>query len=66
VRTFTESKVWRCEIVANKSRVEVRFTVKGPEKTSIAIEHAKLPNESDVATWKAFWKARLDALTAML
>ena len=63
VRTFSENKVWRCEIVEDKSRVEVRFTVKSPEKTSIAIEHAKLPAEDDVTTWRAFWKARWDKLS---
>jgi hypothetical protein len=66
VRTFTEDKVWRCEILENKSRVEARFTVKSPEKCSVQIEHAKLPDEADVATWRAFWKQHLDRLTEAL
>jgi len=65
-RTFTENKVWRCEMTGNNSRVEARFTAKSPDKTSVAIEHAKLPAEEDVASWRAFWRERLDRVTALL
>jgi hypothetical protein len=65
-RPATALKVWRCEVVEGGSRVEVRFTVKGPDKTSIAIEHAKLSEESSVAHWRAFWKERLDQLASVV
>jgi hypothetical protein len=66
VRTFTENKVWRCEMVTDDSRVEVRFTAKSPEKTSIAIQQTRLATEDDVTSWRAFWKTRLEKLAAQI
>lgn len=66
VRTFTENKVWRCEMLGDGSRVEVRFTAKTPHKTSIAIQQTRLASEDAVAKWRAFWKSRLDRLADLL
>jgi hypothetical protein len=66
VRSFTENKVWRCEMATDRSRVELRFTVKGPDKTSIALEHARLSAAEDVEAMRAFWKERFAALAELL
>jgi len=62
VRSATANKAWRCEMVEDDSRVEIRFTAKSPEKTSIAIQQTRLATEVDVSRWRGFWKERLDDL----
>lgn len=42
------------------------FTPKGDAKTSVAVQHTKLPDKAAVEKVKQFWGERLDALGAML
>jgi hypothetical protein len=63
-RTLTQNKAWRCEMVEDGSRIEVRFTSKTPEKTSVSIQQTRLVTEEHVPAWRAFWKERLDRLAA--
>ena len=44
------------------TQVILHLTPKGPAKTTLTVEHAKLSNKSDVARSKEFWHERLDAL----
>ena len=62
VRSLTGNKAWRCEMVVDDSRVELRFTAKSPDKTTIALEQTRLASEDDVARWRAYWKQRFGQL----
>ncbi len=42
--------------------VEVGFTAKGTGKSSVQIQHRKLPDRATATRIKAFWTERLDAL----
>ena len=42
------------------------FTAKGPSKSSVAIQHAKLPSAEATEKAKAAWHERLDRLRAVL
>jgi hypothetical protein len=66
LRTAQSGRSARFDVVANGTRLEVNFTVKGPEKASAALQHVKLPTRDDVETWRAFWKDRLTTLAAVL
>lgn len=66
VRSAREHKVWRCEAIADGSRIEVGFTAKSPEKSSAAVEHARLASADEVVAWRAFWKERLERLATLL
>jgi uncharacterized protein YndB with AHSA1/START domain len=46
--------------------VQVWFEAKGPEKTLVAIAHAKLPDRTRVNELKQFWGERLEALAEQL
>jgi hypothetical protein len=46
--------------------VEFWFTDKGPSKSQIQISHRKLGTAEQVASLKAFWGERLDALGRLL
>ena len=67
-RTAQENRSARFD-VANApvgSRLEVNFTAKSDSKSSVALQQAKLTDAADMETWKAFWKARLERLVALL
>jgi hypothetical protein len=51
---------------ADGSRVVAWFTEKGPGRSSVQIQHERLPDEAAVATMKAFWRERLARLAATL
>ncbi len=59
-------KTARFDVNDGEGRVVVSFDPKGDSKTSIAIEHEKLPDAQAAARWKATWRAQLGALKAML
>src|SRR5690606_14971016 len=44
------------------SQVILHLTPKGPAKTTLTVEHARLTSKADVEKSKAFWHERLDAL----
>jgi hypothetical protein len=46
--------------------VAVFVTGKGPEKSTVSIQHERLPDADAVQQMRAFWKERLAALTRML
>jgi len=48
------------------TRVTVYFTPKGPAKTTVTVQHAKLPSRADMEKSKAFWNERLGALGDVL
>jgi hypothetical protein len=48
------------------TRAQFWFTAKGPGKCSVAVQHTKLPSKADIASKKAFWSERFDALKSSL
>ena len=48
------------------TRVNVGFIDKGPSKSSVAVEHSRLPDADEAELAKAMWKKRLAELKAYL
>lgn len=48
------------------TRLDVAFTAKGDSKSTVTVEHRKLPDRERAEELKAFWSERLDALAALL
>ncbi|HET9636433.1 MAG TPA: hypothetical protein VFP26_10930 [Gemmatimonadaceae bacterium] len=60
VRTATKPKSMRLDW--NKSIVAVGFASKGSSKSSVAVQHTKLPDRDAANQIKEYWSERLDAL----
>lgn len=65
VRTATPRKSIRLTWEDGTS-VELHFTSKGRTKSSVAIQHRKLPTRQDSTRMKTYWGQRLDALAHLL
>lgn len=65
VRSSSANKRMRLRM-ADDTVVEITFTEKTPEKSSVAITHTKLPDRAAVDEKKAWWGERFDALAQML
>ena len=46
--------------------VAVGFTAKGRSKSSVAVQHTKLPDRDTADRLKRYWSERLDALGELL
>ena len=46
--------------------VDVGFMSKGAEKSQVAMQHGKLPDQAAVARIKDYWADRLEALNKVL
>ncbi len=64
IRKATEPKSMRLDW--NKSIVAVGFAPKGSSKSSVAIQHSKLPDRDMAKEIKEYWSERLDALGDVL
>ena len=64
IRTATKPKSMRLDW--NKSIVAVGFVSKGSEKSSVAVQHDKLPDRETANRMKEYWSERLDALGELL
>ncbi len=64
IRTATKPKSMRIDW--NDSIVAVGFFEKGKEKSSVALEHTRLPSRDAAEEIKQYWKEKLDALAAIL
>lgn len=51
---------------ADGSRVDIDLNPKGPEKTTMVVQHNKLPDAEAAARMKAYWAAALDNLEATI
>jgi hypothetical protein len=65
VRTATPNRSVRITWL-DGSNVEVYITAKSAAKTSVAIQHGRLPSRDAADDAKAFWHDRLNALQALL
>jgi len=66
VRRSTDGKSMRLTWTPGESRVAVTFAAKGPGKSQVAVEHAKLADARAAKTQKAYWTAALARLKALL
>jgi len=46
----------------NTSRLEVRFTAKGPRKTQVVVDHMKMDTSKQAIAMKTFWSENLERL----
>ena len=56
----------RFDVNESEGRVMVSFDPRGESKTSVAIEHEKLPTPEVAKHWTTFWRARLNDLKELL
>ena len=61
VRTATAPKSMRLDWT-DRSIIAVGFTAKGQSKSSVAVQHTKLPDRETANRLKQYWSERLDAL----
>ena len=64
IRTATEPKSMRLDW--NESIVAVGFASKGSARSSVAIQHTRLPDRETANELKNYWSARFDALGDLL
>lgn len=64
VRTATPQKSIRLDWATGGDRgiIAVGFTAKGPAKSAVALEHARLPDRETADRLKQYWSDRLDSL----
>ena len=65
-RTTTRPKSARFDWDGGESRVNVSFASKGEAKSTVAVEHSRLPDAGEAERMKAYWRERLTALKAEL
>jgi hypothetical protein len=65
-RTATKPRSARFDWGDGDTRVIVGFTAKGEQKSTAALEHARLPDAEEAERMKAFWRERIGALKQIL
>lgn len=65
VRTATAPKSMRLDWT-DRSIIAVGFAAKGKSKSSVAVQHEKLPDRDTAERLKQYWSDRLDALGEVL
>ena len=66
VRRATRAKSMRITWSDDQTNVDVSFWDKGPEKSSVQVQHSKLTDRDDVEAKRAFWRAALVRLAEQL
>jgi hypothetical protein len=61
-RTATRPKSARFDWGEGSSRVMVVFDAKGEEKSTMALQHVRLPDAGEADRMKAYWRERVDTL----
>ena len=65
VRTATVDRSVRMDW-DDGTRVNFTFTAKGPQKSTLSLQHMGLADADAIQTWKGFWQERLDTLRDVL
>ena len=65
-RTATKPKSARFDWGDGETRVVVGFQAKGEAKSTVALEHERLPDAEQAERMKAFWRDRLTTLKTLL
>ena len=66
LRTAQPNRSARFDVIANDTRLSVYFLAKDDAKSSVQFQHERLPGANDVEVWRAYWKAALERLAAIL
>ncbi len=66
ITTSTRAKSIRARWGDGATRLDVHFTVKGPQKSAVQVQHGKLPDAREAERMKTWWRERLDALKLRL
>lgn len=66
VRTAKPHRTARFDVVDDEGRVVLTFDAKGDSRTTLSIEHEKLPDAASARRWTTFWRERLTALKELL
>lgn len=61
-RTATKPKSARFDWGVGDTRVNVTFLDKGREKSTVALEHRRLPDAAEADRMKGYWRQRLELL----
>lgn len=65
IRTATKPKSMRIDWNGN-TIIAVGFMSKGPSKSSVAVQHTKLPDKETATKLKQYWSERLETLAGVL
>lgn len=65
-RTATAPKSARFNWGADGTRVNITFLSRGEAKSTVALEHRRLPDPAEAERMKTFWRMRLQALKGAL
>jgi hypothetical protein len=65
-RTATKPKGARFDWDDDETRVVVWFSAQGDAKSTVALEHARLPDAEEADRMKAFWRERVAVLKEVL
>jgi uncharacterized protein YndB with AHSA1/START domain len=65
IRRSTDGRSIRITWTVGNSTVDVGFFSKGPDKSTVQVEHAKLKDAAHVMAQKQFWGDALDRLKSM-
>ncbi len=65
-RTATRPRSARFDWGDGSSRVNVAFDAKGEAKSTVAIQHVRLPDAGEAERMKAYWRERLTTLKEVL
>jgi hypothetical protein len=66
VRTATRPRSARYDFADTGTRVHATFIAKDTAKSTIALEHTRLPDAGEVTRMKGYWRERLDTLKRKL
>ncbi len=66
IRRATRPKSMRITWSNDQTNVDVSFWDKGPEKSSVQVQHSKLTDRNDVEAKRTFWRAALAQLASEL
>ncbi len=65
-RTSTRPKSARFDWDDGETRVNVGFLAKGDDRSTVDLEHARLPDGQQAERMKAYWRERVTALKSLL
>jgi len=65
-RTATRPRSARFDWGDGETRVNVAFIAKGEDRSTVAVEHTRLADADEAERMKAYWRARVAALSEVL
>jgi hypothetical protein len=65
-RTATRPTSARFDFGGGPGRVHLTFLAKGPDRSTVALEHRRLPDAAEADRMKTYWRRRVAELKDML